>query len=98
MTSFLFRFNKKKISVRLLEHNRDVDNETVHIDRNIKRIIKHPGYSDRTFNNDIAILQLDEDLELEGSPGLRPVCLPPTSKSYILYFSTPVNINLFAFF
>ncbi|XP_075210708.1 trypsin-like [Lycorma delicatula] len=76
------QFNKKKISVRLLEHNRDVDNETVHIDRNIKRIIKHPGYSDRTFNNDIAILQLDEDLELEGSPGLRPVCLPPTKKSF----------------
>ncbi|XP_039277624.1 trypsin isoform X2 [Nilaparvata lugens] len=75
-------FNKKKISVRLLEHDRDSDNETMHIDRKVARIVKHPGYSDRTFNNDIAIIQLDEDVDLDGENGLRPVCLPPTRKSF----------------
>lgn len=57
----------------------------MHIDRGVKRIIKHSGYSDRDFNNDIAIIQLDEDVELEGDAGLRPVCLPPASEFFIKF-------------
>lgn len=73
-------FSKQKISVRLLEHDRNVDTETVVIDRKVKRIIRHSGYSGTTFDNDIALLKLDEDVPISGD--MRPVCLPHRGKSF----------------
>uniref|UniRef100_A0A1B6E201 Peptidase S1 domain-containing protein n=1 Tax=Clastoptera arizonana TaxID=38151 RepID=A0A1B6E201_9HEMI len=73
-------FRKTKITVRIFEHDRDSDNETKHFDRKLRRIIKHSSYSDDTFNNDIALLALDEEVKIEND--LRPVCLPPAKKSF----------------
>lgn len=33
-----------------------------------------------SFNNDIALLQLEQEVPLTGV--LKPVCLPPTGKSF----------------
>lgn len=77
MTS-LGRFSEDKISVRIYEHDRDSDNETEHIDRKAARIVAHSGYSEYSFNNDIALIALDQEVPIEGP--LRPVCLPPPSE------------------
>ncbi|KAG8267260.1 hypothetical protein J6590_055451 [Homalodisca vitripennis] len=74
-------FGEEKISVRIYEHDRDTTNETQHIDRKISRIVAHSGYSEYSFNNDIALIALDEEVPLEN--GLRPVCLPPAKKSFV---------------
>lgn len=42
--------------------------------------MKHAGYSSSTYNNDIALLQLDEVLKFDNL--LRPVCLPTQGKSF----------------
>lgn len=39
----------------------------------VSKIIRHPQYSGRTFNNDIAILELERDVTF--SEGIKPICL-----------------------
>lgn len=76
----LFRFQRKKMSARLLEHDRGTTSEAKHVDRKIARVLKHPGYSDVTFNNDIALLRLDKEVAFDDT--VRPACLPPAGKSF----------------
>lgn len=62
--------------VRLLDHSRTDNGETRTIDRKVRHIVAHSLYDDKTFNNDIALLELDKAVPMEGL--LRPVCLPAT--------------------
>jgi len=73
-------FYRENMSARLKEHDRYDDKESEIIERNISRIIKHSGYSDRNFNNDIALLRLSEDVPFDN--GLLPVCLPQRGRSF----------------
>lgn len=73
-------FSRQKITVRLLEHDRGTDSESTVIERNVSKIIRHSGYNDRTFNNDIALLKLDHEIPFGDE--MRPVCLPPRGKSF----------------
>jgi len=40
----------------------------------IEKIIPHENYNPRTFDNDIAVLKFDTDVEFKV--GIKPVCLP----------------------
>ncbi|VEN61163.1 unnamed protein product [Callosobruchus maculatus] len=74
-------FSKERISAVFLDHDRSTATETQTITRKIKNIHRHRSYGyGSNYNNDIAVLQLDEDLPLTGK--LQPVCLPPTGKSF----------------
>jgi len=59
--------------VRLGEHNLELDDEAPHQDLGIARKIIHEGY-DETFQNDIAVLELDRDVVFTDE--ISPVCLP----------------------
>lgn len=48
------------MSVRFLEHDRSSPNETKTIDRGVSAIIRHLRYNPSTYDNDIALLKLDE--------------------------------------
>lgn len=76
-------FNADRIKVRLLEHDRSMPEQTQTIDVKVKRILKHPRYSSTTYNNDIAIVRLDEPVKFEGI--LNPVCIASPGKSYTGY-------------
>lgn len=77
------RFDGKKIGVRLLEHDRNNDEDTKHIDFKVLRVIKHKGYSPTSYNNDIALLRMDTDgVEFGPSTGLHPVCMPAEGMTY----------------
>ncbi|CAG9858676.1 unnamed protein product [Phyllotreta striolata] len=74
-------FNKDKITAVFLDHDRSNSFETNTIMRKVKNIHRHRGYgSGGSFNNDIAIIELDQEVPLTGL--LKPVCLPPTGKSF----------------
>lgn len=62
--------------MRLLDHSRAATNEAPTIERKVRQIVTHSLYDDKTFNNDIALLELDKAMPMEGL--LRPVCLPIT--------------------
>lgn len=44
------------------------------------RVVKHPRYSQSNYDNDIALVQLDSPVKLEGI--LNPVCLATAKKSF----------------
>lgn len=73
-------FNADRISVRLLEHDRNTGAEAQSFDRKVLRVVKHAGYSSATYNNDIALLRLESAVDFGAT--LRPVCLPTMGKSF----------------
>ncbi|XP_055325062.1 trypsin-1-like [Sitodiplosis mosellana] len=73
-------FNKDRIGVTLLEHDRSKPGETELIKRKVMRIIRHAGYSPTNFNNDIALLRLDREVKFTNV--LKPVCMPSRGKSF----------------
>ncbi|CAH1996776.1 unnamed protein product [Acanthoscelides obtectus] len=77
-------FSKERITAVFLDHDRSTSTETQTITRKIKTVHRHRSYgSGSNYNNDIAVLQLDEEVSLSGK--LQPVCLPPTGKSFSGY-------------
>ncbi|XP_054650729.1 ST14 transmembrane serine protease matriptase a [Dunckerocampus dactyliophorus] len=55
-----------------LHHQRNVGSTVVK--KNIKSIYPHPNYNDFTFDNDIALMELDSPLTY--SDYIQPICLP----------------------
>lgn len=73
-------FNKDRITVRLLEHDRSSTDGPPTITFKVIRIVKHACYSSSSYNNDIALLQLNEAVKFDNV--LRPVCLPTPGRSF----------------
>lgn len=44
------------------------------VKKNVKRVIPHPNYNPYTFDNDIALMELDSPVMF--SDYIRPICLP----------------------
>jgi len=73
------------MTVRLMEHDRSDDKESKHITRKVDRIVKHKGYNAATFNNDIALVRLSEEVKVGKSQDQpNPVCLPTEGISNII--------------
>ncbi|XP_028174904.1 trypsin-1-like [Ostrinia furnacalis] len=60
-------FRKEKITVRFLEHDRSVANETKIVDRSVAQIIRHLRYNPSTYDNDIALLKLSNRVDLSSA-------------------------------
>jgi len=60
--------------VRLGEHDLSTHDEAPHEDYGIARMIIHEDYDTKTFYSDIALLELDRDVEFNEH--ISPVCLP----------------------
>ncbi|XP_044249153.1 trypsin-1 [Drosophila takahashii] len=69
------------ITLRFLEHNRSNSNEDIVIQRYVSRVKVHELYNPRSFDNDIAILRLNQPVDMEHRR-LRPICLPVQSDSF----------------
>ncbi|KAJ8918694.1 hypothetical protein NQ315_015014 [Exocentrus adspersus] len=63
-----------RLTVRLGDHNIRTNSEIRHVEKRVKRVVRHRGFDSRTLYNDIAILTLDSPIEF--SQQIRPVCLP----------------------
>ena len=48
------------------------------VEKNVKRVVVHRDYVERTFENDLAILELESPVEFK--PYIVPICLPSTSE------------------
>ncbi|XP_062283383.1 suppressor of tumorigenicity 14 protein homolog [Scomber scombrus] len=48
--------------------------------RNLKRIITHKDYDPSTYDNDIALMELDSDVTLNQN--IWPICLPSTTHNF----------------
>ncbi|KAK4871859.1 hypothetical protein RN001_015983 [Aquatica leii] len=63
-----------RLTVRLGDHNIKTDSEVKHIEKKVKRVVRHRGFDSRTLYNDVAILTLDSPVVF--SHQVRPICLP----------------------
>ncbi|XP_037033895.1 proclotting enzyme [Bradysia coprophila] len=69
------------LTVRLGDHNIKSDTEVRHVERRIKRVVRHRGFDSRTLYNDVAVLTMDSPVSFSHS--VRPICLPSSnSKQY----------------
>lgn len=66
-----------RLTVRLGDHNIKSDTEVKHVERRIKRVVRHRGFDSRTLYNDVAVLTMDSSVSFSHS--VRPICLPSTS-------------------
>lgn len=48
--------------------------------RYLKRVIAHPSYNEFTFDNDIALMELDQPVTFKDT--IRPICLPSASYDF----------------
>jgi len=48
------------------------------VERNVKRVVIHRDYVERTFENDLAILELESPVEFQ--PYIVPICLPKAAE------------------
>ncbi|KAJ2947597.1 hypothetical protein O0L34_g17395 [Tuta absoluta] len=60
-------FRKERITVRFLEHDRSSANDTKTVDRKVEAIIRHLRYNPGTYDNDIALLKLDQRVDLSSA-------------------------------
>uniref|UniRef100_A0A182JXD4 Peptidase S1 domain-containing protein n=1 Tax=Anopheles christyi TaxID=43041 RepID=A0A182JXD4_9DIPT len=76
-------FNRNKISVVLMEHDRVSTTESMTMVSQVLRVIEHNGYNSNNYNSDIAILRLATAMTINDK--LRPVCLPTAKKPFSGY-------------
>lgn len=72
-----FRFNIKEIQIVLGDHNRAIREDTV-VRRRIKSAFAHENFDPYSYNNDIAIIELDIPVQFDSI--VRPACLPESRK------------------
>lgn len=69
-----------RLTVRLGDYNIKTSGETRHIEKKVKRVVRHRGFDSRTLYNDIAILTLDSPVEFNNQ--IRPICLPAAGQTF----------------
>lgn len=69
-----------RLTVRLGDYNIHTNTEIRHIERRVKRVVRHRGFNSRTLYNDVALLTLSEPVEFTEQ--IRPICLPSGSQLY----------------
>lgn len=63
-----------RLTVRLGDYNIRSPSETQHIERKVKRVVRHRGFDMRTLYNDVAVLTLDQPVTF--TKNIHPICLP----------------------
>ncbi|XP_066590810.1 proclotting enzyme-like [Prorops nasuta] len=69
-----------RLTVRLGDYNIKTNHEVRHIERRVKRVVRHRGFNSRTLYNDVALLTLNEPVPFTEQ--IRPICLPSGSQLY----------------
>jgi len=72
----VYRRDKPKLTVLLGDYN-NKEWEAVEAERGVAEIIIHPEYNNRNYDNDLALLRLDQPVDYTSY--IIPICLPGSS-------------------
>lgn len=78
-----------RLTARLGDYNIRTPTETQHIERKIKRVVRHRGFDMRTLYNDISILTIDQPATF--TKNIHPICLPGGSRAYAGLVATVIG-------
>lgn len=78
-----------RLTVRLGDYDIRTPNEVKHVERRVKRVVRHRGFDMRTLYNDVAILTLDQPVQFTET--IRPICLPAGAKLYFDQMGTVIG-------
>ncbi|GIX80960.1 serine proteinase stubble [Caerostris extrusa] len=54
-----------------------------YVERGAKKKVVHPRYNFFTYENDLALVQLEEAIDSDKYPHISPICLPPFEESLV---------------
>ena len=63
-----------RVSVELGQHN--IFTEAIEVLIPLSQVLMHPDFNPRTMRNDLALLKLDDPVDFNNVPHVRPICLP----------------------
>lgn len=69
-----------RLTVHLGDHNIKTKNEVPHIEKKVKRVVRHRSFDGRTLYNDVALLTMDSPVQY--SKAVKPICLPHSSDHF----------------
>jgi len=81
------KYDVQNLRVRLGDHNIKTNSEANHVEKRVKRVIRHKGFSSSTLWNDVAILTLEDDVRYNDN--IQPICL---AKGHMKYVGNTVTV------
>jgi len=76
------KYDVQNLRVRLGDHNiRDGVNDGITVEKRVKRVIRHKGFSSSTLWNDVAILTMEDDVQF--TTNIQPICLAQGANKYV---------------
>ncbi|KAK7574402.1 hypothetical protein V9T40_011593 [Parthenolecanium corni] len=69
-----------RMRVNLGDHNIKSKGDGEHIERRVKKVVRHRGFDPQTLYNDIAVITLDPPVKFTKT--VRPICLPAGKAAY----------------
>ncbi|XP_060844575.1 transmembrane protease serine 9-like [Rhopalosiphum padi] len=69
-----------RLTANLGDYNIKSKTDVKHMERKIKRVVRHKGFDQRTLYNDIALLTLDKPVKFDKQ--VHPICLPTSRSMY----------------
>jgi secreted trypsin-like serine protease len=69
------------LSVLLGVTDSDNPNSPHAVTKGVRRVIRHPQFNPRSYENDIAILELDSPVQFQ--PNIVPICLPNLKETFV---------------
>merc|ERR1712066_622256 len=76
------KYDVQNLRVRLGDHNiRDGVNDGIAVEKRVKRVIRHKGFSSSTLWNDVAILTMEDDVQF--TTNIQPICLAQGANKYV---------------
>ncbi|XP_065204934.1 proclotting enzyme-like [Planococcus citri] len=69
-----------RLRVNLGDYNIKSKGDVQHVERKVRKVVRHRGFDPRTLYNDIALLTLDSPVPF--SRNIRPICLPQGRTQY----------------
>lgn len=91
----VFKYDKNEVSVRLGEYDVATKNETRARDFRVVEIRSHNDFDEFTYDNDIAILKLNQKVLFNSY--IWPVCMPPPQETFEGYIGIG-KLSIYFFF
>lgn len=73
-----------QIKIRVGEYDfSSVQEPYGYVEKGVKKKVVHPRYNFFTYENDLALVQLEDPIDTDKLPHISPICLPPDEQDLV---------------